>query len=80
MGNWNEGDICEEHDSPDECEESCFMDLWEETDNEDIVCGIHLFSGTCDESCKEYVEDNEPETAHILSMMGEAYATGTIRS
>lgn len=32
--NWYEGDICEVHDSPDECDESCEMDEYDESDEE----------------------------------------------
>lgn len=76
MGNWYEGDICEIHDSPDECDESCGMD---EMDEMHIVCGIHLFSGECDDSCKTDNDGNDDETVHMLTLMEEAYQTGTIR-
>ena len=32
MGNWDDGDICEIHDSPDECDEECEMDITDEWD------------------------------------------------
>lgn len=49
MGVWDEGDVCEIHDSPDECTEECDMDT---SDESVIVCGIHLFSGECTEDCQ----------------------------
>jgi hypothetical protein len=82
MGNWNEGDICEIHDNPDECRESdneCGMDIEDEADE---VCGIHLFSGICDESCMSDKEDEEAirdDNARILAMLEESYHTGMIR-
>lgn len=36
MGNWSEGDICEIHDSPDECDEECEMDNSDEDGEWDI--------------------------------------------
>lgn len=54
-GNWFKGDVCEIHDSPDECADSdfeCGMDGTEDDlDEYDIVCGIHLFSGECTKDC-----------------------------
>lgn len=54
MGNWDDGDICEIHDNPDECDEECGMDIRDEAD---IVCGIHAFWGECDDLCQIRVNE-----------------------
>lgn len=38
MANWDEGDICEVHDIPDECDEFCntdILDYYDEGDTSD---------------------------------------------
>lgn len=62
MGNWDKGDICEIHDNPDECDESCDMDELDIEDETDNVCRFHLFGGECDEACILGILDDEDLT------------------
>jgi hypothetical protein len=68
MGVWDEGDVCEIHDSPDECAESDLCDMEGGDDESDTVCGIHLFSGECTEECAYLAEEvYSQQMAHLTS-------------